>query len=175
LEIDLDEGYLFELRLIVEQLHHLNETIKTIDKELAKRGKKMKGFKNITSMTGISNTSGTILLSVIGEKNDFERDKKLSAFLWLVPMVYASGDTVRYGMITKMGNKIGRTTVVQSTLVAIKYNEYLRNFYLRLKAKKGSGKAIIATARKYLTIIYKTLRYNLVFEDINHFKLAESS
>lgn len=175
LEIDLDEGYLFELRLIVEHLHHLNETIKTIDKELAKRGKKMKGFKNITSMTGINNTSGTILLSVIGDINDFERDKKLSAFFGLVPRIYASGDTVRYGRITKMGNKIGRTTVVQSTLVAIRYNEYLRNFYLRLKAKKGSGKAIIATARKYLSIIYKTLKYNLVFEDFNHFKLAESS
>ncbi|MEW6087714.1 MAG: IS110 family transposase, partial [bacterium] len=56
----------------------------------------------------------------------------------------------------------------------IKYNQYLRGFYFRLKAKKGSGKAIIATARKFLTIIYRTLKNNWVFDDFNKFKLAEA-
>jgi len=79
---------------------------------------------------------------------------------------------VHYGRITKMGNKIGRTTLVQSTLIAIRYNPYLKSFYLKLKTKKGSGKAIIATAKKLLTIIYRTLKYNWVFKDFNQFKLA---
>ena len=43
-----------------------------------------------------------------------------------------------------------------------------------LKAKKGSGKAIIATARKLLTIVYRTLKNDWVFEDFNKFKLAVS-
>jgi transposase len=72
-----------------------------------------------------------------------------------------------------MGNKIGRTTVVQSTLIAIRYNDYLRNFYLRLKAKKGSSNTIIATARKYLAIVYKTLKYDWTFENFNQFQLAK--
>jgi hypothetical protein len=32
--------------------------------------------------------------------------------------------------------------------VTIKYSFYLRTFYEKLKTKKGSGKAIIATAKK---------------------------
>jgi hypothetical protein len=36
----------------------------------------------------------------------------------------------------------------------------------------GSGKAIIATARKMLEIIYNTLKHDLVFEDFNNFVLA---
>ena len=70
----------------------------------------------------------------------------------------------------KRGTKIGRATLVQCTLIAIQYSEYLRRFYERLKAKKGSGKAIIATAKKLLGIIYKTLKNDWIFED---FVIAE--
>jgi len=45
---------------------------------------------------------------------------------------------------------------------------------MRLKSKKGSGKAIIATARKLLGIVYRTLKNNWVFEDFNKFKLVNS-
>ena len=89
-----------------------------------------------------------------------------------MPRVYISNKTVQYGRITKMGNKIARTALVQSTLVAIKYSPYLRSFYDKLKAKKGSGKAIIATSRKMLGIIYNTLKNNWIFEDFTQFKLV---
>ncbi len=60
-----------------------------------------------------------------------------------------------------------RNAVEQVTLIEIKYNEYLRRFYLWSKKAKGSGKAIIATAKKMVDIIYRTLKYNLVFMDFN--------
>jgi hypothetical protein len=50
---------------------------------------------------------------------------------------------------------------------------YLKEFYERIKQKKGAGKAIIATARKFLGIIYRTLKYNWVFADFANFVLAE--
>lgn len=58
---------------------------------------------------------------------------------------------------------------MQCTLVAIKYSEYLRSFYLKIKGKKGSGKALIATAKKLLGIIYHTLKNKWVFEDFSNF------
>ena len=118
--------------------------------------------------------TATILLNTIGDVHDFENDKKIAAYFGIVPRIAVSNETSHYGKITKMGNKIARTALVQSTMVAIRYNPYLRKFYLRLKAKKGSGKAIIATARKFLTIIYRTLKNKWVFEDFNKFKLAPS-
>ncbi len=128
----------------------------------------------MTSITGIGDISAIILLNTIGNVTDFADDSKLAAYFGIVPRVAMSNETSQYGKITKMGNKIARTALVQSTLIAIRYNPYLRKFYLRLKAKKGSGKAIIATARKLLTIIYRTLKNNWVFEDFNQFKLAIS-
>ena len=46
--------------------------------------------------------------------------------------------------------------------------------YERIRARRGTGKAIIALARKFLSIIYYTLKNNWVFEDFPNFVLAEA-
>lgn len=160
-----------ELEVILEQIKSLNAGIEKIDKELTEKGKGIDGHKNITSIKGIGERSGAILLSVIGDINDFEDEKKLAAYFGIVPRVSDSNETKRQGRITKRGSKIGRTTLVQCTLIAIRYSNYLRSFYDKIKAKKGSGKAIIATAKKLLGIIYHTLKNKWVFEDFPNFAL----
>jgi len=160
-----------ELDVIVAQIRHLNEGIKKLDREIESKGKQLKGYNNITSIKGIGPKSGTILLSVIGDIDRFTSQKALDSYFGIVPRVRNSNDTIHHGHITKQGSKIGRTTLVQCTLVAIRYSPYLRDFYLRLKAKKGSGKAIIATARKLLGIIYQTLKNDWIFEDFPNFVL----
>jgi transposase len=173
LTIEIESSYRFEIILIVEQIRSLNRSIDKINEELKKRGQKLKGHKNLTSIKGISDIGATIFLNTIGNIDDFKSEKQLASYFGIVPRVHISNKTVQYGRITKMGNKIARTALVQSTLVAIRYSPYLRSFYDKLKAKKGSGKAIIATSRKMLGIIYRTLKNNWVFEDFTKFKLTE--
>jgi len=158
-----------ELEVIVHQIESLNESIKKLDKEIEKCGKSLDGIKNITSIKGIGEKSGAILLSVIGDINRFKDAKRLAAYFGIVPIVRQSNEKEWHGHITKHGNKLGRTTLVQCTWVAIKYSKYLRAFYEKLKAKKGSGKAIIATAKKLLGIIYNTLKNKWVFEDFPNY------
>lgn len=169
---DLDASYQFELEIIVGEIRHLNEAIAKIDGQIKDRGRKLKGYKNVTSITGIGDLSGTILLNAIGDVKYFQDEKALAGYFGIVPRIRASNETVHMGRITKMGNKIARTALVQSTLIAIRYSPYLRAFYDRLKAKKGSGKAIIATSRKLLGIVYNTLKNDWVFEDFGNYKLA---
>lgn len=170
-EFDLNASYQFELDLIIEEIKNLNTAIEKIDEELKIRGEKLKGHKNLKSIKGIGDISATIFLSVIGDINDFKNEKTLASYFGIVPRVHISNKTVQYGHITKMGNKIARTALVQSTLVAIRYSPYLKDFYNKLKTKKGSGKAIIATSRKLLGIIYHTLKNDWIFEDFTKFKI----
>lgn len=158
-----------ELEVIVDQIRHLNEGIRRLDREIEDKGRGLKGFENITSIKGIGPKGGAILLSVIGDIRDFESSKKLESYFGIVPRVRNSGDHINQGRITKQGSKLGRTTLVQCTLIAIRFSPYLRNFYLRLKKKKGSGKAIIATSRKLLGIVYDTLKNDWIFEDFTNF------
>lgn len=175
LEQELDETCRFELEIITNEIRNLNEAIKKIDEQIKDKGSKLDGYKNVTSITGIGEMSGTILLNTIGDVKYFKDDKALASYFGIVPRIRASNESVHMGRITKMGNKIARTALVQSTLIAIRYSPYLRAFYDRLKAKKGAGKAIIATARKLLSIVYNTLKNNWIFEDFNKFKLAPQS
>lgn len=162
-----------EVEVIIAQIHSINEGIARLDTQLVASGKQLKGHRNLVSIKGIGPRAAAVLLSVIGEIEDFESDDKLFSYFGIVPRVSNSNETVQHGRITKRGSKLGRTTLVQCTLVAKKYSSYLNRFYERIKAKKGGGKAIIATARKFLGVIYRTLKNNWVFADFPNFVLAE--
>ncbi len=73
------------------------------------------------------------------------------------------------GETTERGDKLARTTLVQCTLIAKRYSPYLHAFYEQIKARRGTGKAIIASARKLLNTIFHTLKNNWVFEDFTTF------
>jgi transposase len=180
-----DEIVRIELEVLVGQIRSLNAGLKKLEAQMEKSGKEMPGYENLTRIKGIGAglgrdwggieaKSAAILLSVIGDVNDFESEKKLESYFGVVPKVANSNETVNHGRITKRGSKLGRTTLVQCTLIAIKYSPYLRKFYDRKKAAKGAGKAIIATARKFLGIVYNTLKNNWMFEDFPNFVIAES-
>jgi transposase len=162
-----------ELEVLAGQIRALNEGIKKLEGQMEKSGKEMPGHAKLTSIKGIGAKSAAILLSVIGNIADFASAKKLESYFGVVPKVANSNETVQHGRITKRGSKLGRTTLVQCTLIAVKYSPYLRKFDDRKKAAKGAGKAIIATARKFLGIIYDTLKNNWVFDDFPNFVLAE--
>lgn len=163
-----------EVEVIIAQIRSINEGIARLDTQLVTSGRQLKGHSNLVSIKGIGPRAAAILLSVIGEVGDFESDGKLFSYFGIVPRVSNSNETVQHGRITKRGSKLGRTTLVQCTLVAKKYSTYLNKFYQRIKAKKGGGgKAIIATARKFLGIIYRTMKNNWVFADFPNFVLAE--
>lgn len=166
---ELSDTVRFELGIIVNEILHLNEAIKEIDKKLEEVGKSLPGFTNITSIKGIGVKTGITLLAVIGNIEDFENEKKLSSYFGLVPTIHHSNNTRINGHITKRGSKLGRKVLIQSTLIAIKYSPFLRDFYLRIRAKRGNGKAIIATSKKLLKIIYLTLKYKWVFKDFPNF------
>jgi transposase len=173
LEMPFEEMVELELQVIVEQIRGLNQSIAKLEQTIKDRGQKLKGHRNLTSIKGIGNLGASILLSVIGNIDDFADESKLAAYFGIVPRVQNSNETERSGRITKRGTKLGRTTLVQCALVAKRYSPYLARYYDKIKSRRGGGKAIIALARKFLGIIYRTLKNDWVFEDFPNFVLAE--
>ena len=175
LEMRFDEMVELELQVIVEQIRGLNQSIGKLEQTIKDRGQMLKGHGNLTSIKGIGNLGASILLSVIGNIDHFADEGKLAAYFGIVPRVQNSNETERAGRITKRGSKLGRTTLVQCALVAKRYSPYLARYYEHIKSRKGGGKAIIALARKFLGIIYRTLKNGWIFEDFPNFVLAEAS
>ena len=175
LELPFDEVVRIELRVIAGQIRNLNAGIAELEKTINAEGAKQQGHKSLASIKGIGKVTAAILLSIIGDVNDFADEGRLASYFGIVPRVSNSNDTERSGRIHKHGTKLGRTALVQSALIAAKYSPYLKNFYERVRARRGTGKAIIALARKFLGIIYRTLKNKWVFKDFPNFVIAEVS
>ena len=175
LELPFDEIVQIELRVIVGQIRSLNQSIAELEKTIGEEGSKLDGHKNLASIKGIGKITGAILLSVIGNVEDFADEGHLASYFGIVPRVSNSNETEPSGRIHKRGTKLGRTALVQSALIAARYSPYLKRFYEQVKARRGAGKAIIALARKFLGVVYRTLKNGWVFEDFPNFVLAEAS
>lgn len=154
-----------ELKVLVDQIRSLNKNIAELEKAINDEGSKLPGYKNIKSIKGIGGLGAGILLSVIGNVNDFPKESKLGSYFGIVPRVANSNQTQHSGRITKRGSKLGRTTLVQCALIAKRYSSYLSDYYERIKGRRGTGKAIIALARKFLGVIFNTLKGNWVWKD----------
>ena len=154
-----------ELKVLRDQALSLAATIAELDGEIEHAAQGLAGYESLVSIKGIGPRAAAVFLSGIGDVDDFETADKLAAYCGIVPRVSQSNETDNRGRITKRGNKLIRTTLVQCTHIAIRYSGYLNAFYRRVKERRGSGKTIIATARKFLGIIFNTLKNKWVFED----------
>jgi transposase len=174
-EMPFDPLVNLELKIIVDQIRSLNKSIAELEELIGQEGQKLDGHRNLTSIKGIGKLSGGILLSIIGDIGDFADEGKLASYFGIVPRVSNSNETEHSGRITKRGTKLGRTTLIQCALIAQRYSPYLKTYYEKIKNRRGAGKAIVALARKFLGIIYRTLKNNWVFEDFPNFVLAEEA
>jgi transposase len=147
LAYEVDDLVKFELEQIVVEIKNLNERVDQFDDKITEFGSKLPGFENVSSIKGIGTNTVVTLLSSIGDINDFEDEKKLAAYFGLVPRINNSNETVKHGRITKRGDLSKKID-----------NQKLCGFYNKIKTKQGFAKAIVATARKLLTIVYYILK-----------------
>jgi len=103
----------------------------------------------------------------------FENASQVSNFLGLTPRVYMSGDTVRYGRITKRGNGYLRALLVQASwaLVRSKAGGALKERYKYMTEENGKSKkkAIVAVARRLSQLLY-TLMKNGTYYEVRKFR-----
>jgi len=92
----------------------------------------------------------------------FDNAGQVSNYLGLVPRVYMSGETVRYGGITKRGNGYLRALLVQASwaLVRSKEGGKLKERYEYMTAEKSISKkkAIVAIARRLAEMLYVMMK-----------------
>lgn len=97
---------------------------------------------------GIGPFVAATYVSAMGDITRFPNPKKAASYTGLVPRVHASGETSYNGRITKAGRKELRHALVQAAWIAIRCDQELASFYRRIAKARGSGKAIVAVARK---------------------------
>src|SRR5437879_4096675 len=95
-----------------------------------------------------------------------DRARRTAAYGRLDPSEHASGDTTRYGHISKQGNRLLRFLLVEAAWSAVQHEEDLGRFFRRLRArKKPHAVAVVAVARKLVLRLYRMLQEGIDYEE----------
>mgnify|MGYP000216860506 CR=1 FL=1 len=163
----LDSLMMLELGWLETQVEFLNQKIAEVNRQIEEMAQSLKGFKNLTSITGVGVISAAIILCTIGDIHDFSSPKKLASYFGLVPKVRRSNKNNPTYRITKRGSKLARTAIITSVWQVIRYNDELKTYYDRKREFKGGKRAAVATANKLIKVIFDVLKNDCIFEDVS--------
>ena len=150
------------MQSVLRQIEELDGEVEVLEAEIIRVGKTLAGLKRLLQLHGMNLVSAISLLAEIGDIHQFETSKQLTAYAGLATSTRQSNETTRHGKITKQGRKRLRTVAIRAVLSMVNRTDTpLMKFYSKKKEEKGSGKAICATARKLLTIIFVMLKKDL--------------
>lgn len=111
----------------------------------------------LQSAKGIGKVTTSVLLAQLPELGKLNREQ-IAKLVGVAPMNRDSGRAVGKRFITG-GRGSVRAVLYMATLVAIRFNTKIRNYYLHLKSKgKESKVAIVACMRKFITVLNHCLR-----------------
>jgi transposase len=154
------------LESYIEMIETLTDEIEQLDEAIEDRAGSLKETQLLMSIPGVSYYSALMIYAELGEIDRFDRDKEAVSYVGLNPVIRESSDSRFEGGISKRGSGRVRWILVQCAQTAVHTcnDEYLSRFYDRLAGKKGSQKAIVATARKLLVSIYHMLDRDEVYD-----------
>jgi len=156
-KLELPELEKLLLRQNLDLLKGSEEALAEVDQHLARLAQEDQRVPILMQIPGINIFSALAILAEIGEISRFASAKKLSSYAGLVPSLHRSGQKHTTGPITKAGRSRLRWVLVEAAHVAARHDPQLGRFYYRLRAKKGTNVAVVATARKMLVVIWHLL------------------
>ena len=148
-------AYQTSVRAFCADVDSLRQSIQALDVEI-ERGVESNALASVlTSIDGVGTLTAARLLARLGDPSHFRSAAALASYVGVVPATNQSGLS-RPGRapVSPLGNADVRAFLWMPTLVATKYNPWLRAYYQRLVARGKPRKlAVVAAMRKLLTAI----------------------
>ena len=139
----------------VRQIEFLDSEIAAVERLIAQQALSWPEIRRLMTVPGVNLICAASFVAAVGNPYRFLTSRKLVAYLGLDPKVKQSGDQpARSGRISKRGSASARWALVEAAWTAVLQPGPLHAFYVRLKARRGHGKAIVATARKLAVLFW---------------------
>ena len=175
-QCSLDELWQGELDLELTQLDALTEQLEAVESRLNEIGKHDPRIARIKTIPGVGPRTAEILVACIDDPQRFDNGREVSAYFGLVPRQYQSGETDRNGRITKRGNPLARTILVECAWASLRYNPWAKAVYQRISGQQKTRrkKAAVALARKLSVIAWALLRDEKDWQPLRMIEVTES-
>ncbi len=151
------DAFAFQIKQIIAQINFIEEQLEELENEISTLLHRTNQV--ITTITGIGDVVGAVIIGEIGEISRFESASQLVAYAGLDASVKQSGDFVgTQTKISKRGSPYLRRAIWLAATVAAFKDPALSLYYQALRARgKHHLTAIGAVARKMCNIIFAVL------------------
>ncbi|HEL0718754.1 TPA: IS110 family transposase [Streptococcus equi subsp. zooepidemicus] len=154
----------FELVEIIENIQHYNRLIDRAEKQVNELMAELNSV--ITTVTGIGNRLGSVILAEIKNIHTFENPAQLQAFAGLEPSIFQSGQMDLSGKMVKRGSPHLRWALLQAAQKIARYSPAFKA-YLRGKIAEGKhyNVAITHVAKKLIRVLFYLLKNGSSFDE----------
>lgn len=163
--LELQWAYQQELNDCLELIETLNQKEKEQNRLIERLCKESPQARLLTTIPGIGYHSALLIANELVEPGRFPNGERFASYCGLVTSVHISDRTIRYGNITKQGNRWLRWVFVEAAHIARRQSLRLGNLYQRVESRSGPQKALVAVAREMAVITYYMLKNNTKFRD----------
>ena len=166
--LDLNPSFKANLSANLATLDSLTKQILILEKKIKDTVTENKEMSLLKTIPGIDSITAITIMSEIGDIKRFPNESKLHSYAGLVPTVRSSGGSTVHGHITKEGSSFLRYIMIQTAQHQriLKRAVGLKWFFNRMILNnKNSKTAVVATARKLLTVVFKVLSEGRPFEE----------
>lgn len=154
---DLDR---FEVEQNLDQWDVLDRELKRVQTRLQERASQNENAVIIATLYGKNAGYASLALAAsIGPIDRFPRPRSLANYWGLTPRCHSSGDSQRLGKITKQGSPIARYLLGQLATHVLRRDRWLRDWYRRIKQRRGVKIARVAVMRRLATILWHMLKH----------------
>jgi hypothetical protein len=138
----------------------VNQELRKIDDQLMALAYEDERAKLLMTLPGVAHGVAMSLLASFGDIQRFKDGDHAASYLGLTPCLRQSAAKRHHGRITKAGCPQTRAMLVQAVQAASDHPGPIGAFFRRLRKRKKYNVAVIATARKLVTIAYLMLKNN---------------
>ena len=157
-QVTLPEFDRLEMNYLIIDLKRAQQRIEELEQLIIERCEESPDAQLLQSMPGISYFTAISLACRISCIERFPRARSLANYWGLTPGCRNSGEhQQRLGRITKAGSSIARWLLAQVAHQALRKDPRLREWYKRIKRRRGSKIARVAVMRKLATVIWQML------------------
>ena len=144
----------------------LNEQIGKLDRAVQQVAEKHPQAQLLMTQPGVGPNTALAYVLTIGDVSRFPRGKQVASYLGLIPREESSGGRQKLGAITKQGNRLLRSLLVEAAQIAVRFDPQFRREYLHRCHQKPKGVAKVAAARKLAVRLYWMLRTQKPYPEI---------
>ena len=159
-EVGLDALWRGQLWLELRVLEAVNVMLVELEMKLDALAEADVRCQRLMTIPGVGHRLAEAVAATLDRPERFRNGRQVGAYAGLTPKRYQSGQSDRQGRISRAGNTLLRSLLVEVAWIGLRYNAWMRRVYETARRGSAARKktAIVAVARRLLVVCWAMLR-----------------